>query len=159
METENSGYFTRLREHAHRFHKAGMRAIVFHKNLMGTVFDVYRLKDQSKAKVAYGAVHLHSAIFSSGGAEVPDYDKSQYDHIGQVKLVFPLSDMHAFYETQSLGSVEVIDDESSLEIGDELVTSYNKSKMFFKVEAKDSYGEQDDTISRYIIGFRRVLTV
>jgi hypothetical protein len=127
METENNGLFTRLREHAHRFNKAAMRAIVFHKNLMGTVFDVYRLKDDSKAKVAYGAAHLHSAIFASGTTEVPDYDKSQYDHIGQVKLVFPMSEMHAFYETQSIGSVEVIDDESSLEIGDELVTSFIRS--------------------------------
>lgn len=66
MEKSKGGYYKKVIEHAHKFAKQGMKAIVFHKNLMGTTFDVYRLKDGSKAKVAYGAAHLHSAIFSSG---------------------------------------------------------------------------------------------
>lgn len=157
MEKSNDGYYTKMIEHAHRFSKQGMRAIAFYKNLIGTTFDVYRLKDESKARVAYGVSHLHSSIFSQDSEGTPEYDRSEYDYVGKVVLVFPLAEMRSFFEYQSVGSVEVIDNDSSLKGGDELVTTFAGKVMMFKVESKESYGDIRDTITRYMIAFRRII--
>lgn len=157
MEKSKDGYYTKMIEHAHRFNKQGMRAIAFYKNLLGTTFDVYRLKDESKARIAYGVSHLHSAIFSQDSEGIQEYDRSEYDYIGKVVLIFPLAEMRSFFEYQQVGSVEVIDDESSLKSGDELITSFLGKVLMFKVESKEYYGDISSTITRYMIAFRRII--
>lgn len=153
MKKDSSNYYTSIIGHAHKFAKMGLQGIRFHKNLFGTVFKIYRLKEGSKEKVAYGSTYLQSTIFSTPKKDSIEYDKSSLEYIGECTLIAPMSELRDFYSLQSMGSIEVIDDGSGLERGDELTTKIQGKLLVFKVESKETYGEFQDTISKYLLTF------
>ena len=106
--------------------------------ILGTDFVVLRPKDNSKWKNVFGGT------YSSDSTLENDYDQFT------TKLIVNLSEMKDVWN-RNRDTLEVITNDGTLEVGDELQYTRDKRTYRFKVVLKQGYSETANVIYNYTL--------
>ena len=113
---------------ANKLYSIAMKNMKLQLNLLGTNFVVQRPKDNSKWKNVFGG------SYSSDSTLENDYDQFT------VRLIINQNELTDVWN-RNRDTVEVITNDGSLEVGDELQYTRQKRTYRFKVSMKQGYSE------------------
>ena len=125
-------------EKANKLYSIGAQAIKIQLALAGTNFVVLRPKDNSKWKNVFGGT------YSSDSTLENDYDQFT------TRLIVNLSEMKDVWN-RNRDTLEVITNDGTLEVGDELQYTRDKRTYRFKVVLKQGYSETANVIYNYTL--------
>lgn len=123
---------------ANKLYSIAMKNIKLQLNLLGTNFVVQRPKDNSKWKNVFGG------SYSSDSTLENDYDQFT------VRLIINQNELTDVWN-RNRDTVEVITNDGSLEVGDELQYTRQKRTYRFKVSMKQGYSEVADVFYVYTL--------
>ena len=138
MESNKEGMVSSQLEKANKFYSIGAQAIKIQLALAGTNFVVLRPKDNSKWKNVFGGT------YSSDSTLENDYDQFT------TRLIVNLSEMKDVWN-RNRDTLEVITNDGTLEVGDELQYTRDKRTYRFKVVLKQGYSETANVIYNYTL--------
>jgi len=138
MESNKEGMVSSQLEKANKLYSIGAQAIKIQLALAGTDFVVLRPKDNSKWKNVFGGT------YSSDSTLENDYDQFT------TKLIVNLSEMKDVWN-RNRDTLEVITNDGTLEVGDELQYTRDKRTYRFKVVLKQGYSETANVIYNYTL--------
>ena len=138
MESNKEGMVSSQLEKANKLYSIGAQAIKIQLALAGTNFVVLRPKDNSKWKNVFGGT------YSSDSTLENDYDQFT------TKLIVNLSEMKDVWN-RNRDTLEVITNDGTLEVGDELQYTRDKRTYRFKVVLKQGYSETANVIYNYTL--------
>jgi len=138
MENNKEGMVSSQLEKANKLYSIGAQAIKIQLALAGTNFVVLRPKDNSKWKNVFGGT------YSSDSTLENDYDQFT------TRLIVNLSEMKDVWN-RNRDTLEVITNDGTLEVGDELQYTRDKRTYRFKVVLKQGYSETANVIYNYTL--------
>jgi hypothetical protein len=138
MESNKEGMVSSQLEKANKLYSIGAQAIKIQLALAGTNFVVLRPKDNSKWKNVFGGT------YSSDSTLENDYDQFT------TRLIVNLSEMKDVWN-RNRDTLEVITNDGTLEVGDELQYTRDKRTYRFKVVLKQGYSETANVIYNYTL--------
>ena len=123
---------------ANKLYSIAMKNIKLQLNLLGTNFVVQRPKDNSKWKNVFGG------SYSSDSTLENDYEQFS------VRLIINQNELTDVWN-RNRDTVEVITNDGSLEVGNELQYTRQKRTYRFKVSMKQGYSEVADVFYVYTL--------